>query len=59
MATLNRVGLNKARHKAGFYSKQKEDSKKRERELKEKEKPISEEEHEERLKKLKEIGLLK
>lgn len=59
MATPSRVGLNNARHKSGLYAKQKEESRKRERELKENEKPLSEEEHKERLQKLREIGLLK
>ncbi len=59
MATPSRVGLNDARHKAGFYAKQKEESKKREKEFKDKEKKVSPKEHEERVRKLKELGILK
>jgi len=59
MATLSRVGMNRARHKEGLYAKQREEAKHKEIEWTIKNKEISKEEHEERLKKLKEIGLIK
>lgn len=59
MATPSRVGMNRARHMAGRIAKEREESKKKEKEWVEKNKEISKEEHEERLKKLKEIGLIK
>ncbi len=43
MATPSRVGMNRARHKAGLYSKQKEEAKKKEQEWKERN-PESDEE---------------
>lgn len=59
MATLSRVGMNKARHKQGQFAEQNRLSEEKKREQKEKEKVVSQEEHEERLQKLKEVGLIK
>lgn len=59
MATLSRVGMNRARHMAGRIAKEKEEIKAKEKEWSEKGKNLSKEEHEERLRKLKEIGLIK
>lgn len=58
MATPGRVGMNKARHMAGRIAKQKEEQKKKEKEWAKKNK-VSKREHEERVKKLKEMGLIK
>ena len=59
MATPSVANLNKARHKQGMISKQNEESRnQRHNELKNS-KPLTEEEHQERLQKLKEIGLIK
>jgi len=59
LATLSVARLNKARHKQGMISKQNEKSRnQRVREI-ENAKPITEEEHQERIQKLKEIGLIK
>ncbi len=57
MATPSVAKLNKARHKQGMISKQNEES--RNQKIKENTKPVTEEEHQERLQKLKEIGLIK
>lgn len=59
MAVLSRVQMNKARHKQGQYDEQKRISEEKRKLEKENAKPISEEEHQERLNKLKEIGLMK
>ncbi len=59
MATLNRVGMNKARHKEGLFARQREEVKQKEKEWAEKNKEISKEEHEGRLKKLRDLGLIK
>ena len=59
MATPSVANLNKARHKQGMISKQNEEFReKRINEIKNT-KPLTEEEHQERLQKLKEIGLIK
>jgi len=59
MATPSISKLNKARHKQGMISKQNEEFReKRINEIKNT-KPLTEEEHQERLQKLKEIGLIK
>ena len=59
MATLSVARLNKARHKQGTISKHNEESRnQRIREI-ENAKSVTEEEHQERLQKLKEIGLIK
>jgi hypothetical protein len=57
MATPSVAKLNKARHKQGMISKQNEES--RNQRNKENLKLLTEEEHQERLQKLKEIGLIK
>lgn len=59
MATLSRIGMNKARHKQGKFAELERISDEKRKQEKENQKPISKEEHEERLKKLKEMGLIK
>lgn len=58
MATFSRVKMNKARHKEGSFAKQRKKDKNNEREWHEKNNKISEEDHKERLKKLKDMGII-
>lgn len=53
MAVYSRIKMNKARHKQAWFSEQNKEL------PKEEEKPVSEEEHKKRLRKLKETGLIK
>ena len=59
MATLSTRKLNKARHQQAEISKKIQEAKEKNKEWSEKNKEITKEEHEERLKKLKELGLIK
>ena len=59
MATLSISKLNKARHKQGRISKQNEESRKKGINESKNTKPLTEEEHQGRLQKLKEIGLIR
>jgi hypothetical protein len=59
MATFSVSKMNKARHKQGRFSQQDSEARKKRLEDEKNKEQISEEEHEKRLKMLKEIGLLK
>jgi len=59
MATPSVANLNKARHKQGMISKQNEENRNQKINEMKNSKPLTEEEHQERLQKLKDIGLIK
>lgn len=59
MATPSRVGLNNARHLQGKISKREQETRERRIEEKKNEKPINLEEHEKRLRILRDIGIIK
>ncbi|MDP2673013.1 MAG: hypothetical protein Q8O84_04340 [Nanoarchaeota archaeon] len=59
MATSSVANLNKARHKQGMISKQNEENRNQKINEMKNSKPLTEEEHQKRLQKLKEIGLIK
>ncbi|MGA2130118.1 MAG: hypothetical protein ABSG05_00685 [Candidatus Pacearchaeota archaeon] len=60
MVTPSRVRMNKLRHKHGMIAKEKQAENEENKSWRERSsKSISQEEHQERLNKLKEIGLLK
>ena len=59
MVTPSRVRMNKLRHKHGTIAKNNQENAEREKSWQERSKPISNEEHQERLQKLKEMGLIR
>ncbi len=60
MVTPSRVRMNQLRHKHGMIAKNKQEEMERKKDWQERNKEqISEEEHQERLKKLREMGLLR
>jgi len=59
MATPSVANLNKARHKQGMISKQNEENRNQKINEMKNSKPLTEEEHQERIQKLKDIGLIK